>query len=457
MGQLWNAIIIKPFSWLLLQFYYFTGSYGLALVLFAVVAKLILLPFSIKGKKSMMQMSRLNPKLQQLQKQYGKDRMRYNEEMQKLYKQENVSPLGGCLWSLLPLPVMIALYTVIRKPLTNLMNLAAEKIELVRTMLTDMGITLVSNQSYEELEMARYISDHFAAFRAKIPELIDIQFNFLGIDLSQIPQINIFKYGSFTWAFIGLFLIPFISGATAFFSARIGMKTNATSTSTGNAIADRTSKQMLYTMPLISVWIGFVMPAGLGIYWIVNNLLTILQEYFVGRRLKAKFEADEAKRAELERLEAEEEKRRRAEAIAQKALAAKTKGGKKQAQQKKSKPAAEPTTDRGRVDNRPYARGRAYDPNRFADERNEKLLAAELSMEQDAQIVREAEAMPAPGTETGEPAVTKTVLSLPEEDGGEDIEAAGEEEEAEYEEEFAGEAADESDEESEEGSDEEDK
>jgi YidC/Oxa1 family membrane protein insertase len=119
------------------------------------------------------------------------------------------------------------------------------------------------------------------------------------------------------------------------------MKTNATSTSTGNAIADRTSKQMLYTMPLISVWIGFVMPAGLGIYWIVNNLLTILQEYFVGRRLKAKFEADEAKRAELEPLEAEEEKRRRAEAIAQKALL-QAKGGKKQAQQKKSKPVRSP-------------------------------------------------------------------------------------------------------------------
>jgi YidC/Oxa1 family membrane protein insertase len=305
--------------------YSFTGSYGLALILFALVAKLILLPFSVKGKKGMMAMARVNPKLQQLQKQYGKDKARYNEEMQKLYKKENVSPMSGCLWSLLPLPVMIGLYTVIRRPLSNLMHLADSQIETIRTMLTNMDITLTSNQAYEQLEMARHISDHFETFQSKIPELINIHFHFLGLDLSQIPQFNLFKSGSFTWAFIGRFLIPFISGATAFFSSRIGMKTNATA-KTGNAIADRTSRQMLYTMPLISVWIGFVMPAGLGIYWIFNNLLTMLQEQVIGRRLKKKFEEEEAKRDELERLEAEEEKRQRAEKIAQRAFGVQDEG-----------------------------------------------------------------------------------------------------------------------------------
>ena len=95
--------ILMPFSWLLLFFYHVLNSYGLALILFAVVIKVILFPVTLKGKKSMIQTTMISGKMQQLQKQYGKDRERYNLELQKLYEREHVNPMGGCLWSMIPL------------------------------------------------------------------------------------------------------------------------------------------------------------------------------------------------------------------------------------------------------------------------------------------------------------------------------------------------------------------
>ena len=122
------GIILKPFAWLLLFFYNFFSSYGIALILFALVVKLILFPLSLKGKKSMIKMNLLSGKMQQLQKQYGKDRERYQMEVQKLYEREKVNPMGGCLWSFLPLFILIPLYYIIREPLTYLMDVPKDAI-----------------------------------------------------------------------------------------------------------------------------------------------------------------------------------------------------------------------------------------------------------------------------------------------------------------------------------------
>ena len=99
--------IMSPFSALLSIFYNLFQNYGIALICFAIVVKLVLFPFSIKGKKGMIQMNMMSGKVQQLQKQYGKDQQRYSEEVQKLYDREGVNPMGGCLWSFVPLLILI--------------------------------------------------------------------------------------------------------------------------------------------------------------------------------------------------------------------------------------------------------------------------------------------------------------------------------------------------------------
>ena len=129
---------------LLLWFYDIFSSYGIALILFAVVIKLVLFPVTLKSKKSMIQMNLLSGKMQQLQKQYGKDRERYNLEIQKLYEKEKVNPMGGCLWSLIPLIVLIALLYIIREPLTNFMGLTADQIGLLADQL-DWSTAAVAN------------------------------------------------------------------------------------------------------------------------------------------------------------------------------------------------------------------------------------------------------------------------------------------------------------------------
>ena len=115
--------ICAPFAALVRLFYSVTGSYGVSLILFTLVIKLILLPFQMKSKKSMVRMSRMNGKIQEIQKKYANNQVKMQEEIQKFYAEEGVSPMSGCLWSFLPFPILIALYSIIRQPITHFMNL----------------------------------------------------------------------------------------------------------------------------------------------------------------------------------------------------------------------------------------------------------------------------------------------------------------------------------------------
>ena len=164
-------MILFPFSWLLNVFYSFTGSYGLALILFAIVVKVILFPFSLKGKRSMIQMNMLSGQMQKLQKQYGRDRERYNMEVQKLYEREKVNPMGGCLWSFIPLLILLPLYTIVRRPLYYIMGLTTDQISQIaqavdwNTVAVDMGwiksaTDTFSSGGYNELFLSSLINEN---------------------------------------------------------------------------------------------------------------------------------------------------------------------------------------------------------------------------------------------------------------------------------------------------------
>ena len=131
---MWNTLIVQPISWLLRTLYELTASYGVALILFTILMKIVFLPFAIKGKKSTIAIQRLTPKLKELEAKYKNDKDKYNLEMQKLYKKEKVNPLSGCLWQLLPFPILIALFDVVRRPLTNLMRLGSEQVDKILSL-----------------------------------------------------------------------------------------------------------------------------------------------------------------------------------------------------------------------------------------------------------------------------------------------------------------------------------
>lgn len=382
-------IILSPFVWLLTVFYNLFGSYGLALIFFAIVVKLILFPFSLKGKRSMIQMNMLSDKMQKLQKQYGKDKERYNLEVQKLYEKEKVNPMSGCLWSFVPLLILLPLYAIIRQPLKymmgvnsqDLLNAVANAVQWNSAAL-DMGwikeaADSFANTGYNQLYLASLITpENLASVQAAVGEagskVFSINFDFLGlIDLSQTPQL---KFWTISGGF-GLFLLPVISAASGFVFSLISMKTNSVNQKSAQAANNATAKSMLIVSPLMSLWIGFAMPAALCVYWIANNLLSMLQEFLCGKLLKKDYEKAAAQQAERERQEKEEEKERRRLAAEERARrleeekqnkGRKKKAEKKPAEEEEKIPGA--VKEASRVGMRQYARGRAYDPYRYSAE-----------------------------------------------------------------------------------------
>jgi YidC/Oxa1 family membrane protein insertase len=238
-------------------------------------------------------------------------------------------------------------------------------------------ITGVANSgAYPQIAMANALNDPalLQAAQAALGEsgnkLFALDFSFLGIDLSTIPT---WKFWSIplTWSEnLGPLVLVLISTCLSFLSMWISQKTNKMSgqqQSSGNSQTDKMTKQMMILMPIMSLWIGFVMPAALCVYWIANSLFTMLQELICGKLLKNDYEKAAAARAEQERLEKEEIKRQKAERAARIAAeqeeAKRNKGKKKPAAPKAKK--KESTTEEGRVGIRPYARGRSYDPDRY--------------------------------------------------------------------------------------------
>lgn len=365
-------IVMTPFSWLMKALYFLLfENYGLSLIVFALIVKVILFPFSLKGKKSMIQMNMLQGKMSQIQKKYANDKERQNMEIQKLYEKEKVNPMGGCLWSMLPLFILFPLYAVVRRPLRYLMGLNDTVIAAVTAAVTGAGVTL--NQGYPEISIVSAFHSNPAVMdaAAKVADganLFGMNFNFLGIDLSATPNPKFWE-GGLSWAAIGLFLIPIVSAIMSFVSSKIMMKTNQMNNQQPQeGAAASTNKMMMWMTPLMSLWIGFVMPAGMGIYWIANSVFSMVQELIAGRMLKKDYEAAAAARAQQEQLEKEEEKKKRHEAAERKAQAlaeGKAKKGKKGQQEKKAKDTA--VISVSSVGVRAYARGRAYDPYRFSE------------------------------------------------------------------------------------------
>ena len=362
--------ILTPFSWLLQLFNSLTGGYGFALILFAVVVKLILFPFSLKSKRSMIQMNMLSGKMQQIQRKYANDKERQNLEIQKLYEKEKVNPMSGCLWSFIPIIFLMVLYGIIREPLTYLMNVPADMIETVAE------ITGVANSgTYPQIAMLKAIADPAVLEQVKAAlgdagaGLFSMNVEFLGINLANIPQLNFWSAeGGLVWGNIGLFLLPLVSVGTSLLSMYVSMKTNQMNRGgEQNDQMAKTNRTMMIFMPIMSLWIGFTVPAGLSIYWIAQYIFSIFQELICGRLLKKDYERARAEAAERERQEKEDEKRRKEEARLERQR--RLEEEKKNRGKKKPKK-AEPTEpginkDDSRIGIRAYARGRAYDPNRF--------------------------------------------------------------------------------------------
>jgi len=282
--NIFTLLIVKPFAWILRKIYEFTGSYGWSIIIFQLLAKIVILPLSIKGKKGMMDTQRIQPKVQELEKRYKNDKNKYSEELSKLYKEEGVSPMSGCLPTLITLPIMLGLYWPISQPLTYLMNLTKDQIAQIKEVLQ---LTTTGNMS--EMTVAQAIFENFDKVSHISDNLMKIDFTFLGMNLGAVP--------SWKPPFTILILIPILSGLTAFGLSKLTTYLQFKSTGT---MPQGQNGTMMYMMPLISVWFAFTLPAGLGLYWIASNITSAAQEYFLylyfeKQKLKAPAKPDTTK------------------------------------------------------------------------------------------------------------------------------------------------------------------
>ncbi len=356
-------IITVPFAALLRWVYGFTGSYGLSIIIFALVIKLVLLPFQMKSKRSMIRMGQLSKQQEELQKQYAKNQQKYQEELAKLYQEEGVNPMGGCLWSFLPLFFMLPLYSIIYRPVTHFMGLSEEAFTTLKETLTGLGYTAAANNAYEQIAITDFIHQNFDRVKGAVdasiaPRLIDVDFNFLGMDLSQSPSFYVGANFVFQWFCIGLLLIPFLAALSQYVCSKVTMVSNGQTQQQQGQM-----RMMNLMMPLMSIWFCFMMPAAMGVYWIINSILMGVQEMILGKFYTKKITAEETeaaeKRAEARRLKMEEAKKRAAGQRERE-----DKKAKKQAsQQPQSKGVS--TNEAGRIGDRPYARGRSYKEDRY--------------------------------------------------------------------------------------------
>ncbi|MFI3249407.1 MAG: YidC/Oxa1 family membrane protein insertase [Eubacteriales bacterium] len=384
------SVLLSPFTWLLNSLNIAFDSYGIAILIFAVVVKTLLFPFSIKGKRGMIQMNMVSGKVQAIKKRCGKDTARYNQEVQELYTREKINPMGGCLWTLLPLFVLIPLYAIIRAPIEYMLYLnEAQILELANLLQWDtiavargwVNESAIVNAMEKNLEDGFIIASGFANTgnnQLLLASLIQggevlsdgtivnqMNFQFLGMDLSQIPNWKIWQ--DMTISNLASIVLVAISAGTGIILSKISQNTNKMSNQPKNEQMEQTNRMMMITMPLMAVWIGFIMPAIMCLYWVANNLLSIILEIIAGKLLKKDYENARIAQEEQDRLDKEAEKLHKqkiAEEREKRKLEEKTQK-KKPKKVKKDPDEQQIDKSASRVGMRSHARGRNYDPNRY--------------------------------------------------------------------------------------------
>ncbi|MBR2491180.1 MAG: membrane protein insertase YidC [Ruminiclostridium sp.] len=352
------SIILSPFAKLLLLFYNMTNSYGIALLLFALVVRIVLFPLFLKGRKSMMAMNGLADQQKFIQQKYGRDRERYSIELQKLYEKEGVKPSGGCLWSFLPLAVLIPLYGIVRKPLTNLLGMTEDQFNAVSNLLYGEVLDIQTSQ----LTMAQDVYLNYDRIVTSIPDLAgmpQVDFTFLGMNMAEIPHLMFWQQENVMMAF-GLWLIPVVSAVLSVVSMVLNNKINAYVMGTEKKSSDPTQKSMMVMMPLMSLWICFTLPAALGLYWIYSSLSAMLSEFanipFLRKFLKTEAEKKVRRAEELKEMERQERERK---------AAAKKKAQEENRRIQMERKLNKNVSTASREGLRTYARGRTYDPDRY--------------------------------------------------------------------------------------------
>ena len=308
------GFISEIFGYILNWLYSLVNNYGIAIIIFSVILRIILIPITIKQQKSMKKSAAIQGKMSEIQKKYKNNPEKLNQETIELYKSEKMSPFSGCLTSILQLVIILAVFWLVSQPLTYMKRIDAQVIENYTNEMKESGFN--QNNNYVQIGLLDYAETKYQELteqllhedvenreevEAKQEEYNSLRLNmeFLGIDLSKVPTQSLSDWR--------VYVIPVLYVITSFISIRLTMMTqnkkkkkdviieNEEQTEEPDAMDQMQSmnKSMTYMMPIMSVMIAIIAPLGLALYWLMSNILMIIERLVINKIMDSKEEKAE--------------------------------------------------------------------------------------------------------------------------------------------------------------------
>ena len=281
--------IANLFGYLLNFLYNTFNNYGIAIIVFSVILRIILIPVTIFQQKSMKKSAELQEKMKEIQKKYKNNPEKLNRETMNLYKTEKVNPLSGCLSSILQIIIILSVFWLVSKPLTYMKKVPQDTINNYVTEIKEAGS---STSAYQEIDVIKQ--------KGQQDENVYINLDFFGIDLSMVPNANMKD--------LKVYIIPVLYVLTSFLSMKLTNKQTKTKKKETLAIAEKSqdskeniekeekdpaeeaaesmelmSNSMNYMFPIMAISISFVTPLGLALYWLVSNVLIMIERVIIDK------------------------------------------------------------------------------------------------------------------------------------------------------------------------------
>ena len=276
------------FGYVLNWIYILIHNYGFAIIIFSVLVKLAMLPLSIKQQKTMKKNEKVQKEMKILQIKHKGNPEMLNQEVMELYKREKINPFGGCLTVILQFILLISMFYLVRSPLTFMRKIDKSAIDAKIIAIEESDSSNTINKTYPEISIVKYVQQNNLT-----DDEMYINMNFLGLDLSNIPQENLQDFKVFIIP--ALYIISSVISmriSTASMSKKVkeenGESTELTNDKDNNEMdqaemSEQMNKTMSWMMPVLAVSISLVAPLGLALYWLVNNIMMIIERLFLNK------------------------------------------------------------------------------------------------------------------------------------------------------------------------------
>lgn len=279
--------ISSLFGYLLNALYTAFNNYGIAIIVFSIILRIILIPLTIKQQKSLKKSAQLQEEMKEIQRKYKNNPEKLNQETIDLYKREKLSPFAGCFSSIIQIVIILSVFWLVSQPLTYMKKIDTNVINDYKTQIQESG----EQATYAEIAIINKYGTQDAR--------VSLNMDFLGLDLSKVPSSNLRD-----WT---VYIIPLLYVISSVVSIKINNNMTKKKKDDKKAITDGTNmevqnepnemeameamnKNMMYMIPLMSVFIAFIAPLGLALYWFVSNVLMIIEKIIIDAVMRHKEE-----------------------------------------------------------------------------------------------------------------------------------------------------------------------